>query len=79
MNQHSRLTSGKEAEQKQKLQEQAEQTVHQERVFETAEELIRADAAQTEGPARVAERLGKSLEGLPKRPTSWWRRLLGSS
>jgi len=41
----------------------------------TAEELLRHDAAQTEVPAAIAERLSKSIEGLPPPSRSWWQRM----
>jgi hypothetical protein len=47
--------------------------------FATPEEMLRYDAARTEVPATVAQRLQKSVaESGPPRPR-WWRRLFGTS
>jgi len=45
------------------------------REFATAEELLRHDAAQTQVPPVIAERLSKSIEGLPRPSRSWWQRI----
>lgn len=47
--------------------------------FASPEELLRHDAAQTEVPERVAERLRDSVRREPKasRPKGWWQRLFG--
>lgn len=47
------------------------------REFATAEEAIRADAAETEVPPAIAERLQKSLDANPPvvPEKSWWRKL----
>ena len=69
-----------------KLQhEQKQETVHTEatqskvaaREFNTAEEMLRADAAQTEVPPAVKTRLAESVrkEAPPEKPRSWWKRL----
>jgi hypothetical protein len=44
--------------------------------FATAEELLRHDTAQTDVPPVIAERLSKSIEGLPRPSRSWWQRIL---
>jgi hypothetical protein len=46
------------------------------REFATAEELLRHDAAQTEVPPVIAERLTKSIQNLPRPSRTWWERLL---
>jgi hypothetical protein len=46
------------------------------REFATAEELLRHDAAQTEVPPAIAERLTQSIAKLPAKPQSWWHRWL---
>ena len=46
------------------------------RDFATAEELLRHDAAQTEVPPVIAERLTQSIAKLPGKPQSWWQRWL---
>lgn len=46
--------------------------------FSTAEEAIRHDAAQTELPPALAERLKKSIaQEPPQEGASWWKRLFG--
>jgi negative regulator of sigma E activity len=57
-----------------KHQSRQEQTA---REFATAEEAIRADAAETEVPPAIAERLQKSLDANPPvvPEKSWWRKL----
>lgn len=58
------------------LQQQArqEQTA---REFSIAEDALRADAAETEVPPAIAERLQKSLDANPPvvPEKSWWRKL----
>jgi hypothetical protein len=46
----------------------------QSKTFASAEELIRHDAAQTEVPLRVEERLNESLAAEKAPKSSWWRR-----
>jgi hypothetical protein len=72
-------------ERKTKLQQQQSQELeaHQQTrpaagtSFESVDEMLRYDAAQTSPPARVEERLAKSVETLPPPARSWWRRWLG--
>jgi hypothetical protein len=45
------------------------------REFATTEELFRHDAAQTDVPPIIAERLSKSIQNLPRPSRSWWRRM----
>jgi hypothetical protein len=65
----------------QRQQQQAaeqQQTRPQERVFETPEELLRHDAAQTNPPASIEARLKDSIaKEPPASPSPWWRRWLG--
>lgn len=44
--------------------------------FQSAEEMLRADAAQTEVPESVKERLAESVqhEVAARKPASWWQR-----
>ena len=44
--------------------------------FQTAEELLRHDAATIGVPECIAGRLAESAQGLP--PDPWWRRLFKS-
>ena len=46
------------------------------REFASAEELLRHDAAQTQVPPVIAERLTQSIAKLPQQPRSWWQRWL---
>jgi hypothetical protein len=58
-------------------QEQQSAQTQTAREFTTPEEALRFDAAQTEVPPAIAERLQKSLDrDPPPVPSkSWWRRL----
>lgn len=62
--------------------EQALDTTHQSRSesivteFQTAEELLRHDAATVELPESIPGRLAESVQQSP--PDPWWRRLLRS-
>ena len=47
--------------------------------FATAEEMLRADAAQTAVPPAVVERLQKSIDQEPRPARSWWQRLFEKS
>jgi hypothetical protein len=68
-----------ESKQRAQEQEQLAQTAAQQstaREFATTEELLRHDAAQTEVPPVIAERLTKSIQDLPRPTKSWWQRWL---
>lgn len=65
--------------------QQAELEAHQQteptpagKAFESVDELLRYDAAQTQPPAQLRERLAKSIEHTPPPARSWWRRWLGT-
>jgi hypothetical protein len=45
--------------------------------FQSAEELIRHDAAQTQVPPQIARRLKESIAQSPQPRRPWWRKLLG--
>lgn len=45
--------------------------------FASPEEVLRYDAAHTEVPANVAQRLQKSLADQPPLSQPWWRRFFG--
>jgi hypothetical protein len=62
-------------EQQQAAQQRQGQTSPLE--FETPEELLRHDAAQTLVPPGIERRLQDSLGRAPAAPRAWWRRLLG--
>ncbi len=47
--------------------------------FASAEEMLRADAAQTAVPPAIAERLQKSIDQEPRPARSWWQRLFEKS
>lgn len=72
MKQKHKLTS---QEQQQVSETQTQKTEGRE--FATPEELLRYDAAQTEVPPTVAERLDQSLQNEPKPARSLWQRLTG--
>ena len=68
-----------ESKQKSQEQEQLAATASQQtttREFATTEELLRHDAAQTEVPPVIAERLTNSIKDLPRPSKTWWERLL---
>lgn len=68
-----------ESKQRSQEQEQLATTSAQQttaRKFATAEELLRHDAAQTQVPPVIAERLTKSIQNLPPPSKTWWERLL---
>lgn len=73
MKQGKKLT---QREQEQLSENQSQQT--EAREFATAEELLRHDAAQTQVPPAVAQRLDKSIQREPKPPKSWWKRITGA-
>jgi hypothetical protein len=70
MKHESKQQSG---EQEQLAAQSTQQPVTRE--FATTEELLRHDAAQAEVPPVIAERLSKSIEGLPRPSRSWWQRM----
>jgi len=45
--------------------------------FQTAEELLRHDAAHTAVPPNIARRLSESIAQSPPPRRPWWRRWLG--
>jgi hypothetical protein len=74
MKQQNKFSTGQHQEQAAAEQKAASNSAALE--FETAEELLRHDAAQTPVPPQIARRLGQSIaESEQKRP--WWRKLIG--
>ena len=67
--------------QEQQHEEAAEQSLAQKsqtnRQFDSPEEMIRFDSAQTVPPESIAERLKESIAREPPPPKSWWQRLFG--
>ena len=61
---------------KQEQEQTAQQAQQASLEFTTAEEALRHDAAQTELPPAIAERLRESIAREPKPAASWWKRLL---
>jgi len=61
----------------QEQQQAAEQLRPQPLEFETAEQMLRHDAQQTQVPHAIEHRLQESLAQLPAPPRPWWRRLFG--
>ena len=72
---NSKLQHEQEQEKEQTAQGQQAQQAPLE--FAAAEEAIRHDAAQTDLPPAIAERLRASIAREPKPAASWWKRLLG--
>ena len=68
-----KLTTGQQQEQTAQLHSQKTAAQH----FDSVEELLRYDAAQTPVPPEIAQRLRQSLEQSPPPRRSWWRKLLG--
>ncbi len=67
-----------EQEQEQTAQgQQAQQAQQAPLEFAAAEEALRHDAAQTDLPPAIAERLRDSIAREPKPTAAWWKRLLG--
>lgn len=62
---------------KQQSTEQQHSNQRHERMFESAEELIRFDATQTAVPPAIANRLKDTLATKPPAPLSVWQRLFG--
>lgn len=75
MKQKSKLES-QQHEQTTEQQHAAHQT--EAREFQSAEEVVRFDAAHTNVPDSVKTRLADSVarEPKPPQPKSWWRRLI---
>jgi len=48
-----------------------------ERTFDSVEDMLRHDMAQTAPPPGIVARLEVSLEAEPPPQRSWWRRLFG--
>lgn len=71
MKHESKLTPREQQELAQALSQQSAA-----REFATAEEVLRADAAQTTVPPAVTQRLNESIRQEPK-PRSWWQRFTG--
>jgi hypothetical protein len=61
------------SEEESRTEQQLTQNATQE--FSSVEELLRYDAARTQAPSGIAERLQKSSAGLPKPARSWWQKL----
>jgi len=78
MSSHKKLTHQQHSDEEQThSQEQLKQT--KARGYGSVEELLREDAQNTKVPTAIAERLQKTMDGLP--PTerkAWWRRLFGA-
>jgi hypothetical protein len=72
MKQHSKHSS---EQQQQAIETQAQQKSGQE--FATVEELLRFDAAQTQVPAKVFQRIADSAAQIPASPRPWWKKWFG--
>jgi hypothetical protein len=73
MNQHDKFSAGRHQEQAGEAQA-ARAGV---REFQTAEELLRHDAAQTAVPPEIVRRLSQSIAQSAPARRPWWRKLLG--
>ena len=72
MKQQTKLTQKQEHVAEHQIQTQATKE------FSTAEEMLRADAAQIIVPPEIAERLKKSSAGIaPPASRPWWKNLFG--
>lgn len=67
----SRLT------QRQEARTQTAQQIQAGTEFASAEELLRADRAQTRPPPQIETRLQQSIAQEPPPPRPWWKRWLG--
>lgn len=78
MSSHKKLTHQQHSDEEQThSEEQLKQTKGRE--YGSVEELLREDAQNTKVPAAIAERLQKTMDGLPPAERkAWWRRLFGA-
>jgi hypothetical protein len=74
MKQEHKFSTGRHREQAAESQTAASQGPLE---FQSAEELLRHDAAQTAVPPEIARRLSQSIAQSAPPRRSWWRRLLG--
>jgi hypothetical protein len=74
MKEQNKFSTGRHQEQAAEAQTSANTSALE---FQSAEELLRHDAAQTSVPPEVARRLSQSItqSAPPRRP--WWRKLFG--
>jgi len=77
MNPPKKLTSQQRAEEQQTTAHQQHAESTSEVTFNSVEEMLRHDAAQTPVPPGIESRLQESLERTPH-SKSWWRRWFGS-
>jgi hypothetical protein len=78
MKQENKFSTGRHQEQaaeSQIAQSQSARTVARE--FQSVEDLLRHDAAQTAVPPEIARRLSQSIAQPATPRRSWWRRLTG--
>jgi hypothetical protein len=73
MKQESKLSTGQQ--QDHSAETQTVKTTAQQ--FDTAEQLLRYDAAQTPVPPEIARRLNQSVAESPPPRRPWWRRIFG--
>lgn len=59
-------------------QEQVQRQTSNVQEFTSVEEMLRSDAAQTEVPGGIAEKLNRSIGKEPPQDKSWWKRIFGS-
>ena len=77
MKQENKFSTGRQQEQS--AESQAANSAGNSRglEFQSPEELLRHDAAQTAVPPEIARRLSQSIAQPPPPRRPWWRRLLG--
>ncbi len=68
---HLQHKNQQESQEIRQAQEQSQQALE----FATPEEMLRHDVAHTEVPAKVEQRLVRSLGREPVAQRPWWRRL----
>ena len=73
--QHLKLNAASRTEEGTVVRQEAT-TEQQGREFATPEEVLRFDAARTDVPAVIAQRLGQAVALETEPPAPWWRRWL---
>lgn len=79
MNPPKKLTSQQRAEEQQTTAHQQHAESTREVEFNSVEDMLRHDAAQTPVPPGIEHRLQQSLSKTSTNAMSWWRRFFGRS
>ena len=78
MKQENKFSTGRHQEQAAESQSAEAKAAHaRAQEFQSVEELLRHDAAQTAVPPEIARRLSESIAQPAPPRRSWWRKLLG--